>query len=282
MRYTKVLRAALMSGVMVCGSAAFAQDQKVPAVRLDVNKMESKPLAFPAGFINKELHEVDDIRGGLAGLTTDAVEKNHFDNFIGYLSKQDKTRIGDFKNRDVTELNGRIEQIRTAWKAKYGKDFDLDKKIVFNDSFAILQGEISDPALALTDWPVPVTAFEAMKASQLQRPDDDGKALKQAEADAKLDKGRNVALVRIPAGHGLPEMTVSMIHELPDQWRFDIPNDRTGQQIYDDLKTQLTYLGDHMNTLPADVNDAYRMVAHMSLAALYGVEREPMNAMQRP
>jgi len=269
------------------GSAAFAQQDlnrtQQNQTRMQSN-MASKPLAFPPGFVPKELNEVSDIRSELATLTTDAVEKNHFDNFIGNLAKQDKTRIGDFKNRDENELNGRIDQIRAAWKQKYGKDFDVDKKTVFDGRYAILQGEISDPDLALNTWPVPVTSsMQAMQASQTQRPVGDNKTVRDAEKDAKLDKGRNVALVRIPAGHGFPEMTVSMIHELPDQWRFDIPNDRSGQQIYDSLKTQLTYIGDHMDQLPADVNDAYRMINHAALAALYGVEKEPMNSgMQRP
>lgn len=281
MRYSKLLRATMMSGLVLGGSAAFAQNQPVsPADRANIMMSADKPLAFPAGFVNKELHETTDISSELAGLTTDALTKNHFDNFIGNLAKQDKTRIGDFKNRDVTELNGRIEQIRAAWKAKYGKDFDVDRKNAFDGRFAILQGEISDPDLALNTWPVAATLAQPVKASNTQMPAD--KSVKDAEKDAKLDKGRNVALVRVPAGHGLPEITVSMIHELPDQWRVDVPNDRTGQQIYDSLKAELTYIGDHMDQLPADVNDAYRMVNHAALAALYGVDREPMGSMQRP
>src|SRR5262245_49647201 len=136
MRYGNWLRASLMSGMILGGSAVFAQNQTPGQVSVPMTA--SKPLTFPAGFVTKELHEVDDIRSELTALTNDAVTKNHFDNFIGNLAKQDKTRIGDFKNRDATELNGRIDQIRAAWKAKYGKEFDADRK-VFGDSFAILQ-----------------------------------------------------------------------------------------------------------------------------------------------
>jgi len=59
---------------------------------------------------------------------------------------------------------------------------------------------------------------------------------------------------------------------LPMFYRVDIPNDRTGEQIYNDTLTQLTYIGDHSNEWPADVNDGYRMLAQHAVAAVYGVE----------
>jgi hypothetical protein len=281
-------RVTLASGTLLLGSIAFGQNQPAnqPVPRVADQRMATvvtQALAFPQGFVNKELNEGADIKSELATLTTDALSKDHFDNFIGNLAKQDKTRIGDSKNRDATVLNGRIDQIQKAWKQKYGKDFDVDRKVVFDDRYAILEGEISDPALALSTWPVPATGTQAIQASQRQAPALTATNMKEAENDAKLDKGRNVALVRFPASHGMAAITASMIHELPDQWRVDVPNDRTGQQIYDSLLKHLTYLGDHVDQWPADVNDAYRHVAHCALASIYGVEMEmPDSSLPRP
>jgi len=51
----------------------------------------------------------------------------------------------------------------------------------------------------------------------------------------------------------------------------DLPNDRTGEQIYNDLTTHLTYIRDHQDKWPADVTDGYRLVAQHAIGALYGV-----------
>jgi hypothetical protein len=59
---------------------------------------------------------------------------------------------------------------------------------------------------------------------------------------------------------------------LPAQWRFDIPKDRTGQQIHNDLLNQLNFIATHSEDWPSDVNDSYRMVAHRVLLSLYGVD----------
>lgn len=279
-RFGTGLWAGLVCGSLLVGGAlAFGDDQQpaanTPAAQ-DSNQSSVQAPALPSGFTAKELHATGHIRSELATLASDAVRKGHFDSYVDNLAKQDKTRVGEFKNQDFTVLDGRIDQIRKAWRDKYGKDFDIDRD-AFDNRFAIAQGEVADPAMALANWPVPAVGAEAMTASQTQRPADsnvENKSETQAEKEAKLDKGRNVALVSFPASHGYPAITVSMIHELPNQWRVDIPNDRTGQQIYNDLLTQLTYLGDHTEKWPADVNDAGRMFAHAAVAALYGVKME--------
>ena len=87
-----------------------------------------------------------------------------------------------------------------------------------------------------------------------------------------LDKGRDVAIARFAASHDLPELTLSMVHELPAQWRFDIPKDRNGDQIHNDLLNQLNFIATHSENWPSDINEGYRMVAHRVLMALYGVD----------
>lgn len=273
----RMLVASVASGAMflVAITASRADDpaNAPPAAERSINAGMNQ-FALPAGFQTKDLREENDIKKELASITEHAITKDHFDNLCNCLTKQDKDRIGKYRDRDVTTLNGRIDQLQRAWKEKYGKDFDFDNyKTVFNDQYKVIQGEVSDPAVAIGNWPVQPLSNDAMKASSMQRPGnlpEAAKDEKQAEKEMKLDKGRNVAIVQFPAGHDAPELTVSMIHQMPDNWKIDVPNNRTGEQIYNDLLTQLTWLGDHTSQWPADRDEAYRMFSHHVLAALYG------------
>jgi len=184
----------------------------------------------------------------------------------------------DYKDADHTKLDGRIEQIRQAWKTKYNKDFDVDYKDAFGDQFAILQGEVADPNALAGHWPVMASTMQdrAQTAGERQGANTDANAREDANktfgGKTNLEKGRNVALVNFPASHGLPDFTVSMIHELPDTWRFDIPDNISGQQLHDQLLEHLTYLGDHVDQWPADVKDAQRMFAHHVVMSLYNAD----------
>jgi hypothetical protein len=91
--------------------------------------------------------------------------------------------------------------------------------------------------------------------------------------DRNLDKGRNVAIVNFPASHGAQPLTVSMIHELPDNWKIDVPDNvaRDPNQLYNHLLTHLTALNEMKDKWPDDVNEGYRMVSHHVLMAVYGI-----------
>jgi len=230
-------------------------------------------LKFPAGFTTKDLGEDKDIRSELANLTEDAVGHNKFDNFIGNFVDQDRNRMKDVKDSDVTALNEKIGDIRRAWKDKYGHDFDIHKEnAVFNEQFSILQGEVTDTNQAMTNWPVPATAELAAKPGNEGAAVVAGATSGKDKGDINLEKGRNVALVQVPASHGLPGLTISLIHELPDQWRIDVPNNVTGQQLKDNLTKHLTHVDGMKGQWPADENDAYRAVAHHVLMAIYNVD----------
>jgi hypothetical protein len=217
------------------------------------------------------LNEKKDISSELAKITDDAVQKKHFDDFINNLVDQDKDRLKADKDRDSAAVDGRIEQIRQAWKAKYNHDFDAGKG-AFLDQVAMVTGEVSDPALAVKNWPVAATAELANKPAVKDEEAQLASARKFMGGEVKLDKGRNVALVCIPASHDLPAINLSLIHELPDHWRFDIPNNIDGARIYNNLLTHLTYLGENARDWPANEDDAYRMVAHHVFMALYNVD----------
>jgi len=230
-------------------------------------------LKFPAGFTTKDLGEDKDIRKELANATEEAVAHNHFDNLIGNFVDQDRNRMKEAKNSDVTALNEKIGEIRRDWKAKYGRDFDIDKEtMVFNEQFAILQGEVADPNVAMANWPVPATMQMAAKPADERGTAVVAGAVQGDKGDINLERGRNVALVRVPASHGLPALTLSLIHELPDQWRIDLPNNITGEQLKSNLLTHLTHVASMKDKWPADENEAYRAVSHHIFMALYNVD----------
>lgn len=252
---------------------AVAADSTNQPTNLGNDKADSTPLKLPAGFEEKDVGAVSGVKTGLAKLTERFASKGDFNKMLAELATPDKDRARQYKDVDQDKIDGRIEQISQAWKAKYGKDFDLsDKNVVFDERYAIVQGEVTDPALALADWPVASTNEAVTAASNQPAANGNQKAVDDAASAAKLEKGRNVALIRVPASECLPAVSVSMLHELPMFYRVNIPNDRTGEQIYKDTLTQLTYIGENTDKWPSDVNDAYRMVAHHAIAAVYGVD----------
>jgi len=253
-------------GILSLSLPAGAAD--LPSASEHTTAAQRPALALPPGFEAKELKGESGIKSALVKLTETAVTKGDWNKFLGELSKQDKERAREFKGADQARLDGIIDQIQREWKGKYGQEFSIDdKNLIFNQQFAFVQGEVSDPATAVSNWPAPAIAGEAVTAGSHTNAGD----VKKEEKEAKLTKGRNVAVVRFPMSHEVPEITVSMIHHLPASWRVDVPNDRTGEQIYNDLVNRLTFIRDHQDHWPNDVNDGYRMVAHHVVAALYGV-----------
>jgi hypothetical protein len=93
-------------------------------------------------------------------------------------------------------------------------------------------------------------------------------------ADRNLDKGRNVAVVSFPESHGMPELYVSLIHEMPDNWKIDVPDNVDGQKLNDNLCNHLTMFAQHKDQWPTDVNEAYRMAAHHVMMAIYDMPHE--------
>jgi hypothetical protein len=227
----------------------------------------NQPLAFPTGFELASGSPDDGIRSTLGKLTERALTKGSFDSMLGELNKPDRERAREFKGVDQSKLDALIERFRAAWKAKYGKEFEVDGKVVFGSPLLTIQGEVADPGLALMHWPVPACTEQAVAASSKQPADD----VKTAAKNAKLEKGRHVALVQFPGMSGMPTLTVSMIHNLPTFWTLDIPDDRGGEQIYNDLYAHIAYLTDHSAQWGNDLNEAYRGVAYHVAAAMYGL-----------
>jgi len=272
-RHVALTMAAMLTagGLVWTGSSVLGADDPAAAPAVQPANDVGKFLEMPAGIQTTDLKDEKAIKKELATIVSDAVDHNHFDNLINNLVKPEKDRMADAKKMDTTKLNEVIGEIRRSWKEKYGQDFDIsrgDAENVFNNQFAILEGEVTDPNLALNNWPVPVTPEVGAKPAAEQ-----GHAIDISPNpnDAKLDKGRTVALVRIPDSMAIPALKASLIHEHLVGWKLDIPNNITGQQLYDNLIKHLSYVNDHKDKWPSDVNEAYRDVAHHVFMALYDV-----------
>jgi hypothetical protein len=231
----------------------------------------AKTMQFPAGFEMSNGAPGEGIRDGLAKLTERAVTRDSFDKMLAELSKPDRERAREFKNVDQAKLDAQIDKFQAAWKAKYGHEFTPDAKVAFGAPLLIVEGKVTDPAVALTNWPVPANAGQAIAAAgQQPAGDNKDKAVKKQVKAEKLEKGRMVAMVRFQALGAEPALTVSMIHHLPAFWRIDIPDDRTGEQLYNDLLAHITWVTDHNSQWPDDINAAYRIVGYHVAAAMYG------------
>jgi hypothetical protein len=235
-------------------------------------------LALPAGATqSKELANAASLSGPIVGATNQALDKNGLDDMTGYFVDQDRDRLKGIDKIDATALNGRIDQVAKAWKDKYGDTFDADERD-FTANQAV-EGEIADPAQFVQAWPAPVvtkaagdqaTAAAAGAAADAQ-PAANRQLDRDTEKNGNIEKGRNVAIVRLPAEGGLPAMDVSLIREAGG-WKIDIPNNRTAQQIHDDVQKHLSMVGDMSAQWPGDQTQARRTVARHVLMGIYGIE----------
>jgi hypothetical protein len=243
----------------------------------------NQPLAFPFGIAEKKLNAEGSIRSALADTTEAALtKKNAVNEVAGYFVNADRDRIrAEVKNMNTDTLDNRVTELSNAYKNKYGKAFNVDASKVFIDQFIELRtGEITDPDALTGHWPIPQTL-----GSTIDKPVNDatgmttGASVAQNEkffgGSTKLDKGRNVAIVRIGMSHKMPQLTLSLIHELPNSWRLDVPDNVSGQNIYDRLLDGVTYLNGHQELWPADKYEADRMISHCLLGAVYGQFTNP-------
>jgi hypothetical protein len=246
-------------------------DDKIGNVDVKTEKSPGQTADLPAGIQKATKDDSEDIRSALAN-TTEAVMSKSFHSIRNHLVDADRNRLKDLKDKDDA-FAGRIEQISKDWQAKYGKKFDVEHKLAFGPDakgFMIIQGEIANPQL-LANWPVEnskANSGSGDSATASGRRDEANKPGNKP-GDRNLEKGRNVAIVTFPAEHGTPEVTASMIHELPDNWRFDIPDNIDSQKFYQNLLAHVTEFSEMKDQWPTDVNEASRLFTHHVVEALY-------------
>jgi hypothetical protein len=280
LRWTAAISMAVGGAGFIATSVSGA-DNPPAAANAPANVNRSDTFALPDGITAKNLNQEKDIRREAFGKATAAgVKKDGFSDVVDRLVDQDRNRIGQYKQQKNDALDDVISKFHGQWKAKYGKDFDMTRaedERAFS-GVQILQGEINNPDALAGRWPIAqpmmATARGAEDKAQqaANRQDVDTAKAKTFGGDVNLDKGRDVGVVKVPATMGLPDVYCSLIKEHTTGWRFDIPNNITGQQLHDNLVKHLTMLADHPEQWPADPDQGYGLVGHHVVMALYNVE----------
>lgn len=210
--------------------------------------------------------DAKDIDEMMGDLTNAALTKDGMNKVVGYFVDADRNRISadlDKQNEDDfgPKLDGRINQIQKAWKAKYGHEFDLDHaQQVFTEQFStVRQGKIGSDADLQAD---------VMKNSGSAAAPGAEKANGNTSGDENLEQGRGIAVVTVKASHGAPELKVPLIHELPDSWKVNVPDTMTGTKLRQNLLDHLTKCGEMSDQWPTEEIEAYRAIAHHVLMAV--------------
>jgi len=273
-----VVAASLLSGIAVVQ----AQQAQRATDREERNVAQQPSL--PDGFQMKDLKQIDNIRGRLADVTNYALTKDDFGKVVDQLAVFNRDQMKNWRDQDYKTLDGEIDQINKNWKSKYGHEFKA-KADMFDDRFMIVQGVVTDPNVAAMNFPVRARGHEAQLAggheqgkvdnaerkgeNRLER---EGSQVEHVTAQ-DLKDSKNIATLHFPDSHGLPGVTSSLIEEgTIGKWHFAVPKSLTAQQLHQALQNQLSYVGRDVNQWPANETDAYHMVAHRVLLALYNID----------
>jgi len=193
--------------------------------------------------------DAEGIRDVLASVTEAALTENGLDDLTERLVDADRNHIGSAIGQKSPEHTALVKQFRADWKAKYGQDFDIknEEAVYPNGMFQITQGEISKAAPSGTE------VATGQRAGDL---------------DSNREAGRNVATVVIAESHGMPGLSVPLVHEMPDAWRIDAPNTLTAEKLRSNVIAHLQAAHSMKDQWPADVNQAYAAVTHHVLEAI--------------
>ena len=211
--------------------------------------------------------DAEGIRDVLASATEAALKENGLNDLAERLVDADRNRIGDAIGADFPEHAALVNQFLADWQAKYNQEFDIKEATALPEAtFAIRQGEVGRAAAGTEvdlDRDADGTASVDVDAkSGVDSPD-------TTAADAnRNDPGRNVASVAVKASHGMPSLTVPLVHEAPDAWRIDAPDSLDAAKLKQNVLEHLRAAHAMKDQWPADVNEAYAAVTHHVLMAI--------------
>jgi hypothetical protein len=256
-------------------NAADATKDAAGVAKDKVQDAQAQQATLPAGVAAKKdagKEDRDGILKPIATATEAALTKDGFDDLIERIVDQDRNRFGKDGSADkkYDDLNAKAQSLRDAFKAKYGRDFDVGRAEALTH-VATLCGEVQDPQQLASAWPVQAVspaAGEAVQAAAQQQ------GTSPADKESNIEKGRDVAIATIPASHGLPAVNVSLMQEAGG-WKIDLPNNVSGQQLHDNLLKHMTQASDMQAKWPADANAAELAITHHIMLGLYGVDAEP-------
>lgn len=197
-------------------------------------------------------------------------------------TRSDSRSSGQSAASGLSEETSRatLTQFSQAWKSKYNDTFSIknEDQVFGKEYFNIKTGEISDGNALSSQWPLKASARAGSMsgAGAVGAAGAAGAASPVAgdNASKELENGRNVAVVTLPAEGTLPELTVSMIHEMPDSWKIDIPDNIDKAQIQSSLSQHINQISQMSSQWPADQQQAQRIVTRHILMALYNVSSQ--------
>lgn len=250
------------------GGAAFAQamgaDPDANQTQTNMQNQADRAAAGQGMRGTAEAPDAEGIRDVLAQVAEASLTEGGFDDLVERFVDADRNRIGvAMPNEGQLEgLNTLAKQIGDAWKTKYNGEFDIENEELVFGSLRIQQGEIGDQA-RLAGERTGVTGQTGVD-NPLNTNDP------QSPADRNLnDPGRNIASVTIPASHGLSEIHVPMIHEMPDNWRIDVPDTLTADRLRTNLENHLRQVHQMQAQWPTNKDQAAMAVTHHVLLAIF-------------
>ena len=184
-----------------------------------------------AGVAQPAAADADAIRRALAHLVAAAVTPDHMDWLTQRLAQPDRDRIRaqpDYGQNYGPTLNDTVLSLRLAWRAKYGHAFTA------------------------------VAAAAAMT---------DGFASVQEGLPSGGDRSDR-AEITLAASHGLPKSHLSLVREMPDGWKADVPDTLGAGDLRKNLADELGAAVSMKDRWPADEAEAYRAVTHRVVLAL--------------
>jgi hypothetical protein len=208
-----------------------ATDRAVNGVRRNVDVNVNSNDAQQAGSRGTAAApDAEGIRDVLAQVAEAAMTKGGLDDLGERLAKPDRDRLSKGLNQNFADVDGRVDQFQKDWQAKYNQQFDIknEEQAFPNSMFSVAQSEVA----------------------------------------AGDNAGQNTATVQIQASHGLPALTVPMVHEAPDRWKIDAPDSLTPEKLKQNVLDHLTAADEMKDQWPADVNEAHAFVAHHILMAI--------------
>jgi len=178
--------------------------------------------------------DAEGIRDVLAQCAQASLTKGGLDDLVERLAKPDRDRLNPSLQKDNPDLDGRIDQFQKDWKAKYNQDFNIkNEEAAFpNDTFSIAQGAAA------------------------------------GDSAASDNTARGGGTIQVAASHGMPALTIPIVHEAPDRWKIDVPDTLTADKLKANVLAHLTAADEMKDQWPADVNQAYAAVTHHVLMAL--------------
>jgi len=267
MNIKSVLPAFLL--VCICGlSHLNAADNKTSAEKRtdqpgkSTASLDRTQVVLPDGIKPKENKAAEEgIRDVLRTLVNAAAIGDTF-KVVEQFSAPDRDRIEPYTSKFIDDFKSLNKEFVNMWKTRFGGVFNMDRNVFGPQFFVIATGEIADPQ-ALTSWPLNPTP-------QKEVPKEKGEKTSVLHRDY-LSKGRDVAIVRLPASAGLPELKISFVHEAPDFWKIDIPDNIGGEALKKNLQEHFNAMTAGKQTWPPQSEEAYRQAAHHLLMAVYGI-----------